>query len=41
MQSQHVQDWAAKYLKAGIFVGSFEFHPLSDDGAGAGGFDRP
>lgn len=39
--SDHVRAWAKKYLNSGIFVGSFEFHPLDKDGPGAGGFDRP
>lgn len=41
VQSKHVREWASKYLNSGIFVGTFEFHPLSKEGAGIGGFDRP
>jgi hypothetical protein len=41
VHSDHVREWAKKYLNSGIFVGSFEFHPLNKDGPGAGGFDRP
>jgi quinol monooxygenase YgiN len=41
--SDHVRRWAEKYLfsDAGLFEGTFEFHPLtSEDGFSAGGFDR-
>ncbi|KAG5659771.1 hypothetical protein KAF25_002330 [Fusarium avenaceum] len=41
VHSDHVREWAKKYLDSGIFVGSFEFHPLEKQGPGAGGFDRP
>ncbi|CAM1509541.1 Fc.00g032800.m01.CDS01 [Cosmosporella sp. VM-42] len=41
VQSEHVQGWAKKYLSAGLFDGTFEFYPLSKEGPGAGGFDRP
>ncbi|KAG7406659.1 hypothetical protein DER46DRAFT_671803 [Fusarium sp. MPI-SDFR-AT-0072] len=41
VSSEHVREWAKKYLDSGIFVGSFEFHPLAKGGPGAGGFDRP
>ncbi|KAH6954554.1 hypothetical protein DER45DRAFT_615884 [Fusarium avenaceum] len=41
VHSDHVREWAKKYLDSGIFVGSFEFHPLDKQGPGAGGFDRP
>ncbi|KAF5534375.1 antibiotic biosynthesis [Fusarium phyllophilum] len=40
VSSGHVREWAKKYLDSGIFVGSFEFHPLAKGGPGAGGFDR-
>ncbi|UZP39174.1 hypothetical protein NXS19_006990 [Fusarium pseudograminearum] len=39
--SEHVKEWAKKYLDSGIFVGSFGFHHLAKEGPGAGGFDRP
>ncbi|RBR08447.1 uncharacterized protein FIESC28_10247 [Fusarium coffeatum] len=39
--SEHVKEWAKKYLDSGIFVGSFTFHHLAKEGPGAGGFDRP
>ncbi|KAF7561813.1 hypothetical protein G7046_g2334 [Stylonectria norvegica] len=41
VQSEHVQSWAKKYMDAGLFDGTFEFRPLSKDGPGVGGFDRP
>lgn len=38
--SDHVREWANKYLDAGLFTGSFEFHHLNKEGLQAGGFDR-
>ncbi|KAH6871421.1 hypothetical protein B0T10DRAFT_591157 [Thelonectria olida] len=40
VQSSHVQAWAKKYMGSDLFDGTFEFHPLSESGPGAGGFER-